>query len=202
MPAQLPEPLRKVVEQLARLPGLGPRSALRIGMKLLQWPESETRRLGVGIGGLRDELCICSRCGGMAAADPCPLCSAPERDRETLCIVPEWDSIIALESGNFYNGQYFVLGGLLSPSQKTDSSSLATGQLLARLGENEITEVIVALGSTIEAENTATFIKKLLEKEFPHVAVTRLAQGMPLGAEVKYMDQETLRQSMRNRQKL
>jgi len=202
MPAKLPDPLRVVVEQLARLPGLGPRSALRIGMRLLQWPESETRRLGDGISGLRDELCICSRCGGIAATDPCTICAAPERDTETLCIVPEWDSVLALEAGNFYNGQYFVLGGLLSPSQKMDSSSLAVDHLLDRLAEKEIREVIMALGSTIEAENTATYIKQLLGREFPEIAVTRLAQGMPLGAEVKYMDQETLRQSMRNRQKL
>ncbi len=168
----------------------------------MEWPESETRRLGNDIANLRDELCLCSRCGGIAASDPCPICSAPERDREKLCIVPEWDSILALENGSFYNGQYFVLGGLLSASQKADSRSLAMDQLLARLGENEITEVIMALGSTLEAENTATYLKQVLAREFPHIVLTRLAQGMPLGAEVKYMDQETLRQSMRNRQKI
>lgn len=202
MPAQLPEPLEEVARQLARLPGIGPRSALRIAMKLLQWPESEAKRLGSAIVNLRDSLCLCSRCGGIAATDPCPICGAPERAADTLCIVPEWDSILALESGNFYNGQYFVLGGLISPAQKTDSSALAIDQLLKRLGENEITEVIMALGSTLEAENTATYLKQLLAREYPDIAVTRLAQGMPLGAEVKYMDQETLRQSMCNRQRL
>lgn len=202
MAAPLPEPLHVVVQQLARLPGLGPKSALRIGMRLLQWPESETRRLGQGIASLRDELCLCSRCGGIAAADPCPICAAPDRNAETLCIVPEWDSILALEAGNFYKGQYFVLGGLLAPSQKMDSGSLAVESLLNRLAENEVTEIIMALGSTLEAENTATYLKRLLLQEFPDIAVTRLAQGMPLGAEVKYMDQETLRQSMHNRQKI
>lgn len=202
MSTRLPEPLRVVVEQLGRLPGLGPRSALRIGMRLLQWPESETRRLGNAIAVLRDELCLCSRCGGIAAEDPCPICADANRDVQTLCIVPEWDSILALESGNFYEGQYFVLGGLLAPAQKQDSGSLAIKPLTDRLREGEIREVIMALGSTLEAENTATYLKQLLNRQFPQITVTRLAQGMPLGAEVKYMDQETLRQSMRNRQQM
>lgn len=202
MPARLPEPLQRVVEQLARLPGLGHRSALRIGMRLLQWPESETRRLGKGIADLRDELCICSCCRSIASEDPCPVCSDEERERTILCIVPEWDSILALEAGNFYNGLYFVLGGLLSVAPKIDSRCLAIDDLTDRLKEGEVKEIILALGSTLEAENTVTYLKNLISNQFPHIVVTRLAQGMPLGAEVKYMDQETLRQSMHNRQQL
>lgn len=200
MNENLPEPLRVLTGQLARLPGLGPKSALRIAMRLLKWPESETRRLGQGIYALRDNLCLCSRCGGLTAADPCPVCADPERTRGILCVVPEWDSMLAMEAGAFYKGQYFILGGLLEPLEKRDSQSLETDKLYARLAEGEVAEVVLALGTTIEAENTASFLKQALQKMFPAIRVSRLAQGLPLGAEVKFMDKETLRQSLRYRQ--
>lgn len=198
MASRLPAPLTALVEQLEKLPGLGPKSALRIAMTLLKWPKSETRRLGEGIASLRDSLGLCSRCGGISSADPCEICSDPDRCRRTLCVIPEWDSLLALENGGFYRGQYFVLGGLLSA--QTSSQSLEIDGLLARLGEGEITEIILALGSTLEAENTASLIRRIAGRDFPQIKVTRLAQGLPLGAEVKYMDRETLRQSMEHRQ--
>lgn len=202
MKERLPEPLRVLVEQLGRLPGLGPKSAMRMAMTLLKWPESETRRLGANIQALRDSLCLCSRCGGLADADPCPVCADDERVRDILCLVPEWDGVLALEEGGFYDGQYLVLGGLLSPLDKRDSQSLDLTKLLARLAEGEIREVIFALGATLEAENTASFLVELLKARFPELKISRLAQGMPLGSEVKHMDKETLRQSMRFRQEL
>ena len=170
MHSQIPEPLRALVEQLARLPGLGPKSAMRVAMTLLKWPEAETRRLGKGIHDLRDNLHLCSRCGGLSATDP------------------------------FYHGQYMILGGLLAPLANMDSDSLDLDRLISRLEEGEIHELILALGATIDAENTASFIRNLVRKRFPHIRVSRLAQGIPLGAEVKYMDRETLRQSLQYRQ--
>lgn len=200
MPSSLPEPLRALVEQLAHLPGLGTKSALRIAMALLQWPESETRRLGQGIADLRDTLCLCSRCGGLAARDPCPICADSTRDGETLCIVPEWDSLLAMEKGNFYHGLYFVLGGLLESGRQKGSQGFEVGKLLSRLEEGDVKEVILALGSTLDAENTASYLKTLLQRSFPNLKISRLAQGIPLGAEVKFMDHETLRQSLKYRQ--
>lgn len=183
---------------MARLPGLGSKSALRLAMTLLHWPEAEARRLGSGILALRDKLAICTRCGGVASQSPCPICADPQREQDMLCIVPEWDSMLAMEGGGFYRGQYIVLGGLLSQSH----GRIEMDRLMERLREGEVKEMILALGSTLEAENTATYIREHVLREFPYMAITRLAQGMPLGAEVKHMDQETLRQSMRNRQKL
>lgn len=200
MASSLPEPLKALAEQLGRLPGLGSKSALRIALTLLKWPESETRRLGAAILALRDTLGICSRCGSICATDPCPICSDSSRDNATLCIVPEWDSLLALESGGFYQGQYFVLGGLLSP--QISSQHLELERLIKRISEGEIQEVILALGSTLDAENTATLIRQLIGRNFPGMLVSRLAQGLPLGAEVKYMDRETLRQSLQHRQPL
>ena len=198
----IPEPLSSLVDQLARLPGYGPKSAMRAAMALLKWPEFEARRLGKAIHDLRDNLHLCSRCGGIAAVDPCPICSDTSRSRSILCLVSEWDSMLTMESGAFYQGQYMILGGLLSPLDKRDTDSLDVDRLLARLSENEVQEVILALGATVEAENTASYIRNIVRNRFPSVQITRLAQGIPLGSEVKFMDKETLRQSLRFRQNL
>ena len=169
-------------------------------MTLLKWPEAETRRLGKGIHDLRDNLHLCSRCGGLSATDPCAVCKDENRARDTLCLVNEWDSMLTLDEGGFYHGQYMILGGLLAPLANMDSDSLDLDRLISRLEEGEVHELILALGATIDAENTASFIRNLVRKRFPHIRVSRLAQGIPLGAEVKYMDRETLRQSLQYRQ--
>ncbi len=198
----IPEPLAALVEQLARLPGLGPKSAMRAAMSLLKWPEAETRRLGRAIHDLRDNLHLCSRCGGLSATDPCAICADTNRVQETLCLVAEWDSMLTLEEGGFYQGQYLILGGLLAPLEQHNADALDVDKLLCRLHEGSVTELILALGATVEAENTASYVCNLVRARFPDVAVTRLAQGIPLGAEVKFMDKETLRQSLRFRQAL
>ena len=199
---RLPEPLLAIVDQLARLPGLGPKSALRCAMTLLKWPESETRRLGKALHDLRDNLHMCSRCGAVTEQDPCAVCADPARARDVLCLVADWDSMLILEDGGFYKGQFLILGGLLAPLDNVHPDNLEMDKLEARLSEGEVSEVILALGATVEAENTASFIRLRLSARFPRIRVTRLAQGIPLGAEVKFMDKETLRQSMRYRQDL
>jgi len=202
MTGEFPEPLRVLVERLSKLPGVGPKSALRMGLTLLKWPEQATRELGKSIYELRDRLMICQSCLALADSDPCPICSDPGRSREALCLVSEWDNLLALEQGGFYKGMYMILGGLLAPLDGVDSTGLEIAPLRSRLKRGEVKELILALGTTLEAENTSSFIKNLVDREFPGLRVTRLAQGIPLGAEVKYMDRETLRQSLMFRQDL
>ncbi|THB63055.1 MAG: recombination protein RecR [Desulfovibrio sp.] len=199
---RLPEPLRDLVDKLEALPGVGERSALRMALTLLKWPEARARNLGQAIWELRDRLFVCGRCNGLADADPCHICSDPNRQDDMLCVVSEWDSLLALEQGGFFKGMYMILGGLLAPLDGVDSGELELGRLRERLAEGKVTELVLALGSTLEAENTASYVKNMVSKEFPGLGVTRLAQGIPLGAEVKYMDAETLRQSLLYRQKL
>lgn len=187
---------------MARLPGLGPKSAMRAAMTLLKWPEAEVRRLGKNIYELRDQLHLCGRCGSLSDTDPCPLCADPERKDDTLCLVAEWDSLLTLEEGNFYRGQYLILGGLLAPLDHSPAESLEMGRLMARLAEGRVHELILALGATAEAEATASYVREAVSRRFPDMRVTRLAQGIPLGAEVKFMDRETLRQSLQFRQEL
>jgi recombination protein RecR len=197
---KLPEPLQAVVDQLSRLPGLGPKSALRCAMTFLKWPEAETRRLGLAIHDLRDKLHLCSQCGALSDVNPCPVCADPNRSRESLCLVADWDSMLTLEAGGFYPGLFFILGGLLAPLDNMHADSLDVDRLEARLAQGEVGEVIMALGATVEAENTASFLRARIRSRFPLIRVTRLAQGIPLGSEVRFMDKETLRQSLKYRQ--
>lgn len=199
---RLPLPLQKIVDQFSALPGVGPKSALRMALTLLKWPEASVRALGRDIGELRDRLHVCSRCRGLADADPCPLCTDPKRSSEQLCLVSEWDSLMVMEEAGFYRGRYLILGGLLSPLDGVDARSLEIGALESILREGVVHEVILALGSTMEAEATGTYVHGLIARDFPGVSVTRLAQGIPLGSEIKYVDRETLRQSLKYRHSL
>lgn len=199
---RLPKPLADIVARVATLPGLGPKSALRIAMTLLKWPEAQTRDLGRAIHTLRDAVRLCSLCGALTDDDPCAVCADPARSPETLCLVSDWDSMLTLESGGFYKGVYLILGGLLAPLDNVTPDTLEIGRLEERLAQGVVTELIFALGTRLEAETTASFIRNRVAARFPHVAVSRLAQGIPLGAEVRFMDKETLRQSLAYRQQL
>ncbi len=198
----LPAPLREVVEHLARLPGVGRKSAMRMALALLNMPREQAEEFGQSVLNLRSNLCVCSRCGGLADADPCRLCADPSRDDAQLCLVAEWDSLLALEEMSVYRGRYLILGGLLSPLDGCVPGSLCFDLLRKRLGEGGVAELILALGSTVDAENTTSYVKNIVEAEFPGLTVSRLAQGIPIGGEVKYMDKETLKQSLTHRQKV
>lgn len=199
---QLPEPLKAVVDQLAQLPGLGPKSALRAALELLKWPQPRATALGQSILDLREKLFFCDRCASLSDSNPCSICTDPGRSDEQLMVVAEWDSLITLEEGGFYKGRYLVLGGLLAPLENVNPQQLEIARLRERLKEGQVRELILALGTTLEAEATATYLKDMVERDFPLVQVSRLAQGIPLGAEVKFIDRETLRQSLQYRQKL
>lgn len=197
---KLPKPLLDVVEQLGKLPGLGPKSALRAAMTLLQWPGERSRELGRSILELRERLCLCSRCAGLSETEVCPICADPARDEESLCLVSQWDSVLALEETGLYRGKYLILGGLLDPLEGIAPAHLEFNRLAERLAEGSVMELILALGTTMQAESTASHVKNMLARSHPSVRLTRLAQGIPLGAEVKFIDKETLRQSMTYRQ--
>ena len=169
---------------------------------MLDLPKEDAERFANAIREAKAKTFTCARCQNLADSETCPICADPTRDRDTLCLVTEWDSMLTLDEGGFYRGQYMILGGLLAPLEHMDADSLELDRLTQRLAEGEITELILALGATIEAENTASFLREMLARRFPRIRISRLAQGIPLGAEVKYMDRETLRQSLQFRQQL
>jgi recombination protein RecR len=197
---RLPGPLREVAEHLAKLPGLGPKSALRAALALLKFPREQAEGVGRSILTLRERLCLCGTCASLAESDPCPICGDATRNREQLCVVSEWDSLLALEEMGLYRGLYLVLGGLLSPLDGVGPQTLEFDLLRRRLDSGQVRELILALGSTLDAENTASHIKNIVTQGYSGVGVSRLAQGIPMGAEVKFMDRETLRQSLMHRQ--
>lgn len=197
--SRLPAPLQEAVDQLSSLPGIGPKSALRIALTLLKMPPEKARGVGGSIIELRESLCMCEDCASLAEASPCALCSDPERERSRMCIVSEWDALLALEEMGMFKGRYLVLGGLISPLDGVEPGHLEFDRLRRHLDSGEVDELILALGATMDAESTASYIKNMVEKEYPGVTVTRLAQGIPIGGEVKYMDKETLRQSLLHR---
>ncbi|MFW6325473.1 MAG: recombination mediator RecR, partial [Desulfovermiculus sp.] len=178
----------------------GPKSALRIGLTLLNWPEEKARGLGQAIYELRSNLCLCSRCRSLTESDPCPVCSDPSRDEHVLCVVADWDSLLAIDEAGFYRGKFFVLGGLLSPLDGIHSDQLAFDLLRKRLSQGEVREVVLALGTTREGEATESYVNNLVRREFQTIRISRLAQGIPVGSDLKYMDRETLKQSMTYRQ--
>ncbi|MBS3780394.1 MAG: recombination mediator RecR [Desulfovermiculus sp.] len=199
---RLPQALKTLVDQLTALPGVGRKSALRMGLTMLNWPEEKARSLGQAIYDLRASLCLCSHCRSLSETDPCPVCSDPGRDPEILCVVADWDSLLAIDEAGFYRGKYLVLGGLLSPLDGIHSDQLAFDLLHNRLKQGEVKEVVLALGTTRDGEATESYVSNMLSRDFPSIRVSRLAQGIPVGSDLKYMDRETLKQSMTYRQAL
>jgi len=199
---QLPRALQNVVDELASLPGLGPKSALRIGLTLLHMPRDRARGLGESIVALRESLCVCSSCGSLSDEEPCSICADPSRSGSVICLVPDWDSLLTVEEAGLFRGKYLVLGGLLSPLEGIQAASLELDRLRRRLSEESVEEVILALGTTRDGETTESYIKNLIHSEYPSVRISRLAQGIPIGSDLKYVDRETLKQSLNFRQAL
>ncbi len=199
---QLPRALQHVVDQLASLPGLGPKSALRIGLTLLHMPREKARSLGESIVDLRESLCVCSQCGSLSDEEPCSICSDPSRSDTVICLVPDWDSLLSVEEAGLFQGKYLVLGGLLSPLEGIQASSLELDRLRNRLSSEEVEEIILALGTTRDGETTESYIRNLIHSEYPSIRISRLAQGIPVGSDLKYVDRETLKQSLNYRQAL
>ena len=199
---KLPRALQTVVDRLAKLPGVGPKSALRMGLTLLNWPEDQVRNLGDSIQTLRDSVCLCSQCGCPSDEEPCSICSDPSRREDLLCLVSDWDALLTIDEAGFYKGKFLVLGGLLSPLDGSQGNELNLERLKKRLDSGQVNELILALGTTREGEATESYIVNLVEKNFPHIHISRLAQGIPVGSELKYMDKETLKQSVNYRQSL
>ena len=191
---------------LARLPGIGRKSALRVTYHLLKAEPAYAAALAERIAGLQDAVRFCSICGAYTEADPCPVCQGPERDHRLVCVVEQPQDVLTIEASHEYRGLYHVLGGLLSPLDGIGPDKLRIGQLVARIragaGQGAdrgdgIAEVVVATNPTVEGDTTALYLKKILERE--GVAVTRLATGIPVGGDLEYADRLTLARSFRGR---
>lgn len=196
--ASFPEPVRKLIEELGRLPGIGPKSAQRLALHLLQAPEEDVGRLAEALLGAKKLVRQCSACFNWATADLCEICADPYRDRTVICVVEQPIDVAAIERSGEYRGLYHVLEGALNPVLGVGPDNLRLAELLQRVHDLHPTEVILATSPTVEGDATAEYIRGELEK-IGGVKVTRIALGLPVGADLDYADQVTLARALRGR---
>jgi len=191
------EPVARVVEEFNKLPGIGPKSAQRLAYHLLRSPDEESKALAEAILTLKEKIKLCSICFNITDYDPCRICQDKERDHSKICVVEKASDILPLERTGKYNGVYHVLHGTISPTQGVGPEELKVKELLARLKDDSVSEVIVATNPNVESETMAMYLQQIITPLGVHV--TRLARGLPFGAELEYADDLTLGQALENR---
>lgn len=192
--------LELLVKQLSSLPGLGSRSARRIALHLLTNKDKLMLPLAKNLYHTADIMQICDACGNLDEGEICKICRDPKRDRQTICIVAGVADLWAVERTRSYKGIYHVLGGVLSALDGVGPQDLAIDSLLENIKENNVTEIILALGATVDGQSTAHYIMDMINN--PNIKVTRLAHGMPVGGELDYMDDGTISTALRARANL
>ncbi len=198
--ASLPEPILEVQAALNKLPGIGPRSAERLALYLVQSDPATVRHLAQAIVQARDRIRNCPVCGALTEATPCGICSDPRRDPAVLCVVERAVDILRIEKAASFRGRYHVLGGKISPLDGVEPEQLRIGQLEARLRQEPVKEVILALGSDVEGDATSYYLAKRLAVS--GVKVTRIAHGLPAGSGLEFADELTLSRAIEGRREI
>ncbi|MEW5867413.1 MAG: recombination mediator RecR [Bacillota bacterium] len=194
------QPLAKLIDQFTRLPGIGPKTAQRLAFHVLQTPREDVVRLADALLEAKDRILYCSVCGNITDADPCQICAETARDRSVLAVVEEPKDVIALERTGEFRGLYHVLGGAISPVDGVGPDDIRTRELLNRLRDGTVKEVILATDPNIEGEATAMYIARLIKPL--GIKVTRLAHGLPVGGDLEYADEVTLARALEGRRDL
>ena len=189
--------VQELIDELGRLPGIGPKSAQRIAFHILQTQSFDTTRLAQILMEVRDKVKFCDICGNVSEQDTCAICRDPRRNQAIICVVEEAKDVAAIERTREFRGLYHVLGGALSPIDGIGPNELRFTQLVQRLADNTVTEVIIATDPNLEGEATATYLSRLLVQ--PGLRVTRLASGLPVGGDLEYADEVTLGRAFEGR---
>lgn len=192
--------LQRLLDELGRLPGIGPKSAQRIAYYLLEADAEEARRLATAILEVKEQVHFCPICFSYATRDTCDVCSDASRDRTTICVVSEPRDVSAIERTGSYHGLYHVLGGVISPMDKIGPEQLRVKELLSRLASGEVQEVILATNPDVEGETTATYLSHIIRPL--GVRVSRLASGLPVGGDLEYADEVTLGRAIEARREV
>jgi recombination protein RecR len=195
----LPEPLVRLIEELQRLPGIGPKGAQRLAFHLLKTPRDITDRLADAVREVKERVTYCSTCNNITDIDPCRFCSSADRDHRLICVVEEPPNVSAIEKTREFKGVYHVLMGALSPLQGIGPDDLRIKGLLARVAEGAA-EVILATNPNVEGEATAIYLARLLKPL--GVKVTRIAMGVPVGSDLEYADEVTMHKAMEGRREV
>lgn len=195
-----PKPVRRLIEELNRLPGVGPKTASRLTFYLLRSPREQVQALAEAIGELQEKVVTCSVCFNIAETSPCPICNDRERDRSLICVVEEPLDVLAIERTREYNGLYHVLHGAISPVEGIGPEDLKIAELIQRLRNASVQEVILATNPNLEGESTAMYIFRQLAPL--DARVTRLAHGLPMGGDLEYADEVTLTRALEGRREM
>ncbi len=199
-PIPAADAINRLVQELSKLPGIGPKSAQRITYYLLRAPREQTGLLADTIREVKQKITLCSICYNVTDIDPCPLCRSEQRDRSTVCVVEQPQDILAIEHTGVYRGLYHVLHGAISPTEGVGSGDVRIRELTDRLQDGTIREVILATNTNLEGEQTALYLNHVISPI--GVRVTRLAHGLPFGTELEYADDTTLTRAIEGRQEL
>jgi len=194
-----PESLVRVIEELQRLPGIGPKSAQRLAFHILRTPREHAERLAAAIRDVKERVTYCSTCNNITDADPCEYCRNTERDQRIICVVEEPQNVSGIEKTREFKGVYHVLMGAISPLQGIGPDQLKIKGLLARIGSG-VTEVILATNPNVEGEATALYLARLLKPL--GVKVTRIAMGVPVGSDLEYADDVTMHKALEGRREV
>lgn len=192
--------MQDLIDELGRLPGVGPKSAQRIAFHLLAADDTDVRRLVSALTEVKARVRFCTVCGNVAEADQCRICRDPRRDSGVLCVVEESKDVVAIERTREFRGRYHVLGGAISPIEGIGPDDLRVKELMTRLASGEVTEIIIATDPNLEGEATATYLARLLKPM--GLRVTRLASGLPVGGDLEYADEVTLGRAFEGRRLL
>jgi recombination protein RecR len=195
----LPDPLIRLIEQLQRLPGIGPKGAQRLAFHILKNTREDAERLVEAVRDVKERVTYCSVCNNITDVDPCAFCSSSDRDRHVICVVEEPQNVGAIEKTREFKGLYHVLMGALSPLQGIGPDDLKIKELLARIN-NGVGEVILATNPNVEGEATAIYLARLLKPL--GVRVTRIAMGVPVGSDLDYADEVTMHKAMEGRREV
>jgi len=197
-PIPAAEAINKLIQELNRLPGIGPKSAQRLTYYLLRAPEEQTGLLAEAIQSIKQKIALCSTCFNVTDADPCLICRNDQRDRSTICIVEQPQDILALEHTGVYKGLYHVLHGAISPTEGVGINDVRIKELTDRLQDGSVNEIILGTNPNLEGEQTAMYLNQLIHRM--GIKVTRLARGLPFGTELEYADDTTLTRAIEGRQ--
>jgi len=196
----VPRPVERLIEELNRLPGIGPKTASRLTFYLLRSAREQVQALAEAIGELQEKVVTCSVCFNIAETSPCPICSDRQRERSLVCVVEEPLDVLAIERTRGYNGLYHVLHGAISPMEGVGPEDLKIAELIQRLRGAPVQEVILATNPNLEGESTAMYIFRQLAPL--GVRVTRLAHGLPMGGDLEYADEITLTHALEGRREM
>ena len=199
---KVPKAIQSTIESFEKLPGVGPKTAQRLTFYLLHVPQHELDKFANNLTNLKNNTTICSNCFTVGEKDPCEICSDQNRKQETICVVEDPLDVLALERGNKYKGVYHVLHGRIDPLNNIGPDEIYIDQLLNRIDEGDIEEVILATNPTMEGEATAMYIDKQIKNKNMDIRITRIGRGLPIGADLEYADEITLQRALEGRSEI